>query len=47
MHEAYRRVRKDAAPGIDGRRGRVCENLMENLRDLLARAKSGSYQARL
>lgn len=46
MHEAYRRVRKDAAPGVDGQTvAGYGENLMENLRDLLARAKGGSYQA--
>jgi len=46
MSEAYRRVRKDAAPGVDGQT--VAEygaNLVENLRDLLDRAKSGSYKA--
>jgi retron-type reverse transcriptase len=46
MHEACRRVRKDAAPGVDGQTvAGYGENLSENLRDLLARAKSGSYQA--
>ena len=46
MHEAYRRVRKDAAPGVDGQTvGGYGENLIGNLRDLLGRAKSGSYQA--
>lgn len=46
MHEAYRRVRKDAAPGIDGQTvAEYGENLTENLRSLLARAKSGRYQA--
>jgi RNA-directed DNA polymerase len=46
MHEAYRRVRKDSAPGIDGQTvAEYGENLTENLRDLLARAKSGRYQA--
>jgi len=46
MHEAYRRVRKHAAPGVDGQTvAEYGENLSENLRDLLARAKSGSYQA--
>jgi hypothetical protein len=46
MHEAYRRVRKDAAPGVDGQTvAGYGEHLTENLRDLLARAKSGRYQA--
>jgi retron-type reverse transcriptase len=46
MHEAYRRVRKDSAPGIDGQTvAEYGENLTENLRNLLARAKSGRYQA--
>ena len=46
MHEAYRRVRKDAAPGVDGQTvAEYGENLTENLRDLLARAKSGRYRA--
>jgi RNA-directed DNA polymerase len=46
MHEAYRRVRKDAAPGIDGQTvAGYGEHLTENLRDLLDRAKSGRYRA--
>jgi RNA-directed DNA polymerase len=46
MSEAYRRVRKDAAPGVDGQTvAEYGENLVENLRDLLDRVKSGSYQA--
>lgn len=46
MHEAYRRVRKSAAPGVDGQTvAGYGENLSENLRDLLTRVKSGSYQA--
>jgi RNA-directed DNA polymerase len=46
MHEAYRRVRKDSAPGIDGQTvAEYGESLTEHLRDLLARAKSGRYQA--
>jgi len=37
MHEAYRRVRKDAAPGVDGQTvAGYGEHLTENLRDLLA-----------
>ena len=46
MHEAYRRVRKDSAPGIDGQTvAGYGKNLTGNLRNLLARAKSGRYQA--
>jgi group II intron reverse transcriptase/maturase len=46
MSEAYRRVRKDAAPGVDGQTvAEYGENLVENLRDLLDRAKGGSYKA--
>lgn len=46
MHEAYRRVRKNAAPGVDGQTvAEYGENLMENLRELLARARNGSYKA--
>jgi hypothetical protein len=46
MHEAYRRVRKDAAPGVDGQTvGGYGENLSTNLKDLLSRAKDGSYKA--
>ena len=46
MSEAFGRVRKDAAPGVDGQTvAEYGENLVENLRDLLDRAKSGSYKA--
>jgi len=46
MCEAYRRVRKDAAPGIDGQTvAQYGEHLTGNLRDLLARAKGGRYKA--
>ena len=46
LAEAYRRVRKDAAPGIDGQTvAGYGENLTENLRGLLDRAKDGSYKA--
>jgi retron-type reverse transcriptase len=46
MCEAYRQVRKNAATGIDGETvAQYGENLVENLRDLQTRAKSGSYQA--
>ena len=48
MSEAYRHVRKSAAPGVDGQTvAEYGENLVENLRDLQARAKSGSYKAPL
>jgi hypothetical protein len=43
MHEAYRHVRKDAAPGVDGQTvAEYGENLTKNLEDLLVRAKDGS-----
>jgi len=46
MCEAYRRVRKDAAPGVDGQTvAEYGENLTGNLRDLIDRAKSGRYKA--
>jgi len=46
MGEAYRCVRKDAAPGVDGQTvAEYGESLVENLRDLQERAKSGSYRA--
>jgi len=46
MCEAYRRVRKDAAPGIDGQTvAEYGENLTDNLRDLIDRATSGRYKA--
>jgi len=46
MAEAYRRLRKDAAPGVDGQTvAEYGETLTGNLRDLLDRAKSGSYKA--
>lgn len=44
--EAYRRTRKDGAPGVDGQTAEAyAEHLEENLRDLLDRAKSGRYRA--
>jgi RNA-directed DNA polymerase len=46
LREAYRRTRKDGAPGVDGQTGAVYgENLEANLQDLLDRFKSGRYQA--
>lgn len=44
--EAYRRTRKDGAPGVDGQRAEAYErNLVGNLQSLLDRAKSGTYRA--
>ncbi len=44
--EAYRRTRKDGAPGVDGQTAReYADSLDENLRDLLDRAKSVTYRA--
>ncbi len=46
LHEAYRRTRKDGAPGIDGQTADAyAEHLEENLQDVLDRAKSGRYRA--
>lgn len=46
MCGACRQVRKNAAAGIDGQTvAQYGGNLVENLRDLQTRAKSGSYQA--
>jgi RNA-directed DNA polymerase len=46
LHEAYRRVRKDAAPGVDGQTvEHYGETLTDNLRGLLTRAKGGTYRA--
>ena len=46
MREAYRRVRKDGARGVDGVSARDYEtNLEENLKGLLERLKSGLYRA--
>jgi retron-type reverse transcriptase len=44
--EAYRRTRKDGAVGVDGQTAQLyAENLEANLRELLGRAKSGTYRA--
>ena len=44
--EAYRRTRKDGAPGIDGQSGQeYAENLQGRLEALLERVKSGQYRA--
>jgi RNA-directed DNA polymerase len=46
LREAYRRTRKDGAPGVDGQTGADYEEKLEaNLQSLLDRFKSGRYQA--
>lgn len=46
LREAFFRTRKNGAPGVDGQTwADYAENLEENLRSLLERAKSGSYRA--
>jgi RNA-directed DNA polymerase len=46
LKKAYELTRKDGAPGIDGKTGaEYAENLEGNLKDLLNRAKSGTYRA--
>lgn len=46
LREAYRRTRKDGAPGVDGQTALDFERDLEgNLQDLLGRAKSGLYRA--
>lgn len=46
LREAYRRTRKDGAPGVDGETAAAYEeNLEENLQSLLDRFKSGRYKA--
>jgi RNA-directed DNA polymerase len=46
MREAYRRTRKDGAPGVDGQTGQdYAADLDANLGRLLERAKSGLYRA--
>ena len=46
LKEAYRLTRKDGAAGVDGQTAQEYgENLEENLRTLLERLKSGTYQA--
>lgn len=46
LREAYRRTRKDGAPGVDGQSAeQYAEHLEENLQSLLDRAKSGRYRA--
>ena len=46
LKEAFRRTRKDGAPGIDGLTARDYETQLEgNLQSLLNRVKSGEYRA--
>ena len=46
LEEAFQRLRKDSAPGVDGQTVAEYEKHLEsNLEDLLSRAKDGSYQA--
>jgi group II intron reverse transcriptase/maturase len=46
LREAYDRVRRDSAPGVDGQTvGQYGQDLENNLRSLLHRAKSGTYIA--
>jgi group II intron reverse transcriptase/maturase len=46
LREAYRRTRKDAAPGVDGQTAEeYAADLEANLRSLLERFKSGLYRA--
>ncbi len=46
LREAFRRTRKDGAPGVDGQTwAEYAKNLEANLQSLLDRAKSGTYRA--
>jgi hypothetical protein len=46
LREAYRRTRKDGAPGADGKTAEAyAQDLKHNLQDLLERFKSGRYRA--
>ena len=46
LREAYARIRKGGARGVDGQSAEeYAANLEENLRSLLSRAKSGKYRA--
>ena len=46
MREAFRRTRKDGAPGVDRQTAvQYKEHLDENLQNLLDRVKSGTYRA--
>ena len=47
LREAYFRLKRDAAPGVDGQTWKAYgEALEENLRDLSARLKRGAYRAK-
>jgi len=47
LREAYFRLKREAAPGVDGQTWRAYgEALEENLRDLSARLKRGAYRAK-
>jgi group II intron reverse transcriptase/maturase len=46
LYEAFRRTRRDGAPGVDGQTAAAYEaDLRGNLQSLLDRAKSGTYRA--
>ena len=46
LREAFRRTRKDGAPGVDGQTwADYAKDLEGNLQSLLDRAKSGTYRA--
>jgi group II intron reverse transcriptase/maturase len=46
MQEAYKRIKPDTSPGVDGQTLAMYEeSLVSNLEDLLERAKSGKYVA--
>jgi retron-type reverse transcriptase len=46
LREAFHRLRKDAAPGIDGQTAaEYAEGLTENLRDLYERLRTQTYRA--
>ena len=46
LREAFRRVRKDGAAGVDGQTAAEYEvNLIANLQSLLSRVHSGTYRA--
>ena len=47
LREAYYRLRRNAAPGLDGKTWRAYGNDLENnLQDLSNRLKTGAYQAK-
>jgi RNA-directed DNA polymerase len=47
LHAAYRAIKRDAAPGVDGETWQhYGENLEANLRDLSERLKRGAYRAK-